>query len=280
MQFLSDLFNSSEFLFLFHLIVIGVFVFLFNKVNQKKNRLLKENFKLKQKEIEESDSPEDKNELLKILTHDLKNPISALKGSAMLIQSDPEDVDSTRELAKMIVEAADEVTERLGQFLDMQEVDDVKYELNKGEVNITKLLEKIVEINKPQAEAKQQILIYKKENETDFIINADEQKLMAAVDNIINNAIKYSPLEKEININLERKNGKALIQIKDEGPGFSEKDLQQAFGKFKRLSARPTGGELSSGLGLFIVKRIIELHDGRVWIESEKGAGSSFYIEV
>jgi len=278
MQVLSEVFNSAGFLFLLHLVIIGVFVFFFGKVSRKKNQLLRENIKLKQSE--NRSSADGNNDLMKILTHDLKNPISALKGSAMLIQNDPEDVDSVKELSKMIVEAADEVTNRLGQFLNMQEIDDVEYQMNRRRVNIGKLLEKIVEINKPQAEAKKQLLIYKKSGETDFIIDADEQKLMAAFDNIINNAIKYSPFEKEINVNLERKKGKILIEIKDEGPGFSDKDLQQVFGKFKRLSARPTGGEVSSGLGLFIVKRIIELHNGKVWIKSEKGMGSSFYIEI
>lgn len=274
-----DFFESSEFVFLFHLVIIGFFTWLFLQVVKKKNLLLKENFELKQKANDVEDQDEQK-ELLKILTHDLKNPISALKGSAMLIQNDPQDAESNLELAKMIEEAADEVTSKLGQFLDMQEIDDIAYEINKTAVDVSKLLERIIEVNKPQALAKKQSIGYLKNEDQSFVIQADEQKLTAAVDNIVNNAIKYSPLNKNINVSIERNNGKVLIEVKDEGPGFSEKDLEEAFGKFKRLSARPTGGELSSGLGLFIVKRIVELHNGKVWIRSKKGAGSSFYIEV
>lgn len=273
-------FESAEFWFSFHIVVVGFFLYIFKMTTNQKNNLLNENRKLKEQQNNKDNTPDDKNELLKILTHDLKNPISALKGSAMLIQSDPADVESNSELAKMIEEAADEVTERLGQFLDMQEIDDVKYELNKSEVDVHKLLEKIIEINKPQAQAKKQSIDFNKKEDNCYVIKADEQKLIAAVDNIVNNAIKYSPLSKNINVNLERKNGKVLIEVKDEGPGFSDEDLKKAFGKFKRLSARPTGGELSSGLGLFIVKRIVELHDGKVWINSQKGIGSSFFIEV
>lgn len=280
MQFLLDLISSAGFLILSGILVISILLLLIYKVSQKNNYLQKENKRLEKLSNNEVDITEDKNELLKILTHDLKNPISALKGSAMLIQSDPSDIESTKELSKMIIEAADEVTERLGQFLNMQEVEDVKYELNKSQVDIAKLMEKIVEINRPQATAKQQVLIYQKINDSDFVIDADEQKLMAAIDNIVNNAIKYSPLSKDITIKLGKNNKKVLIEVKDEGPGFSEEDMELAFGKFKRLSARPTGGELSSGLGLFIVKRIIELHNGKVWIKSIEGTGSSFYIEV
>ena len=272
--------ESTEFWFFFHIVVIGFFGYILTLINRQKEKLLNDNKKLRAKIEKADDDSSEKSELLKILTHDLKNPISALKGSAMLIQSDPADSESNAELAKMIEEAADEVTSRLGQFLNMQEVDDVQYELNKSDVDVQKLLEKVIEINKPQAIAKQQLIGYEILEHSDYVINADEQKLMAAVDNIVNNAVKYSPLDKSINISLGKENDKILIGIKDEGPGFSEEDLKKAFGKFKRLSARPTGGELSSGLGLFIVKRIIELHEGNVWIESKKGEGSTFYIKV
>lgn len=223
---------------------------------------------------------QEKTNVLRILAHDLKNPVSALKGSALLIYNDPEDVESNRELSKLIIDAADEVIGTLKQFLDFSEIDDVQYELNLRDVNINKMLDKIVEANKPQARTKNQILSLKNYCSSDIITKADEQKLLAAVDNIVNNAIKYSPQYKPIEVSVKNGSGSFRIEIKDEGPGFSEEDLKNVFSKFQRLSAKPTGGELSSGLGLFIVKKIIELHKGSVWIESQPGAGSKFIIQM
>ncbi len=239
----------------------------------KKNRNIEKELLNARQSIEEN------LDAIKILTHDLKNPVSALKGAALLIYNDPEDSDSCKELSRLIIDAADEVMETLKQFLNMTEVDDINYELNLRDVNITKLVAKVIEGNKIQAAAKNQKINFLHENNT-IIIKADEQKIVAAVDNLINNAVKYSPHDTTIKIRVFTAGNKVRIEIKDEGPGFSEEDLLNAFGKFKRLSAKPTGGELSSGLGLFIVKKIINLHRGDVRIESKPNEGALFIIEL
>jgi signal transduction histidine kinase len=103
---------------------------------------------------------------------------------------------------------------------------------------------------------------------------------MQVLDNIISNAVKYSPHRKNIFIRLKSSSEAVRIEIQDEGPGISPDDMQKLFGKFARLSARPTGGEHSTGLGLSIVKKMVEAMNGRVWCESELGKGATFIVEL
>ncbi len=98
---------------------------------------------------------------------------------------------------------------------------------------------------------------------------------------MISNAIKYSPKDKNINVTLSEKNGKAVIKVHDEGQGITEEDRKSIFQRFVKLSAQPTGGETSTGLGLSIVKSLVEAHHGTVRVESDgKDQGAAFIIEL
>ena len=107
----------------------------------------------------------------------------------------------------------------------------------------------------------------------------DHDRLAEAIDNLISNEIKYSPKGAAIDVAVARKRGQASIRVKDKGPGLSREDRSRLFGRFQRLSARPTGGETSTGLGLSIAKRIVELHGGTIEAASEgQGKGAVFEI--
>jgi signal transduction histidine kinase len=95
----------------------------------------------------------------------------------------------------------------------------------------------------------------------------------------VSNAIKYSPAGGRIELAMEAAGDQVIIRVRDEGPGLTEEDISRVFGRFQRLSARPTGGERSTGLGLSIVKRIVELHGGRISAQSDgPGRGATFTI--
>lgn len=110
---------------------------------------------------------------------------------------------------------------------------------------------------------------------------ADSQLLYEVFENLISNAIKYSSSGKTIEVVLSSREADAIITVRDEGEGFSEEDLKKIFGKFQTLSAKPTNGEPSTGIGLFIVKQIVELHQGKIWVESQgKGKGATFFVQL
>jgi signal transduction histidine kinase len=107
----------------------------------------------------------------------------------------------------------------------------------------------------------------------------DADRMREAIDNLISNAIKYSPIGGRISVLVNDEDSKTVIRVADEGAGLSPEDLSRLFGRFQRLSAKPTAGESSTGLGLSIVKRIVDMHGGKVTANSAgPGQGSTFTI--
>jgi signal transduction histidine kinase len=114
-----------------------------------------------------------------------------------------------------------------------------------------------------------------------FITMCDADRIREAIDNLVSNAIKYSPIGGKINVGVTHESSNTVIRIADEGAGLSPEDLGRLFGRFQRLSAKPTAGESSTGLGLSIVKRIIDMHGGHVTAESSgPGQGSTFTVTL
>jgi signal transduction histidine kinase len=107
----------------------------------------------------------------------------------------------------------------------------------------------------------------------------DADRIREAIDNLVSNAIKYSPIGGKIAVVVSHEQNNSVIRIADEGAGLSPEDLGRLFGRFQRLSAKPTAGESSTGLGLSIVKRIIDMHGGQVTANSGgPGQGSTFTV--
>jgi two-component system sensor histidine kinase/response regulator len=116
-------------------------------------------------------------------------------------------------------------------------------------------------------------------NGTDALVAADRKALDQVLDNLISNALKFSPSGKLVRVSVRPEpNGGAAFFVRDEGPGFTDEDKSRMFHRYARLSARPTGGEPSTGLGLSIVKKLVEAMNGKLECESEHGNGASFKI--
>ena len=113
-----------------------------------------------------------------------------------------------------------------------------------------------------------------------IIINSDRSAVVQVIGNLVSNGIKYSPRERKIAISVLGLDQYVIIKVKDHGLGFSEKDKKLVFQKYKKLSAQPTGGESSSGIGLFIVKMLIEKMNGIISFESEQRVGTEFTITL
>ena len=104
----------------------------------------------------------------------------------------------------------------------------------------------------------------------------DHSRIGQVLDNLISNAIKYSPPGSSIHVSLGRKGTMAEIRVTDEGPGIEPKEQERLFGEFQKMSTKPTGGEKSTGLGLAIARRMVEAHNGTIGVESMPGSGSTF----
>ncbi|MDM8545718.1 PAS domain S-box protein [Candidatus Venteria ishoeyi] len=223
---------------------------------------------------------QEKNEFLGIAAHDLKNPLSAIKGLAEEIQEDYKDMDADEVIqdAGKIRMAAQRMFMLITNLLDVNIIESGKLNIEPALYHIQELVEAVVDDYQQRAAQKNIQLRY--DNQVgDCLVKLDGEIFQQVMDNLVSNAIKYSPQDTVTTLRLSRKNGFVCCEIQDQGPGFSAEDLNKMFGKFVRLSAKPTGNEHSTGLGLFIVKKMVEAMHGKVRCESVAGQGANFIVE-
>lgn len=219
------------------------------------------------------------NQLLNITAHDLKNPLSIMPLLADLIIHNKDNPKAIDDIAQQIKSAGKRMTKIVNDILDAAREDTGRLQLRLKPVNMVKLVKGVVASNSALAKNKDQVIKLNCVRECSAY--GDQQRIIEIVDNLINNAIKYSPYEKEIHVSLSGKNGMAVLEIKDYGPGLTKDDLKNLFRKFTSLSAQPTGGETSSGLGLSIVKHLVDAHRGKIYAKSDgAGKGTAFIVEL
>lgn len=221
-----------------------------------------------------------KNEFLGMAAHDLKNPLSVISGFTDIILADKETLtDEHVDFLETIQRGSKQMFGLISELLENARNDETELTLTKTSTDLDELLTSLTSSYRAALETKELTLNYATNEKIEAIVDID--RMREIFDNLVSNAIKYSPLGKNIWISLTKdtSTGKIRFIVRDEGQGMTKEDLESAFGRFQRLSAQPTGGESSNGLGLSIVKRLVELHDGDVWIESEYGHGCAFHVE-
>jgi len=222
---------------------------------------------------------QDKNEFLGIAAHDLKNPLSVIIGYAEEIEEycDEMSKQEIAELSCLIKEASTKMSTLIMNLLDVNQIESGQIRLNKADIDIFPIVKNIVKDYTKRTKEKNIAVHFSYEGDN-FQAHLDANAVGQILDNIISNAVKYSPLGKNIYIKLIADKDVIRCEIKDEGEGLSEADQKKLFGKFNLLTTKPTGKEHSNGLGLFIVKKLAEAMNAEVWCESKLGQGATFII--
>lgn len=228
----------------------------------------------------------EKNNFLSIAAHDLKNPITAIKGFSKIIED--ENITLSKEeiidFSKEIRVTSESMFQIVVDLLDINAIEEGKINLSFESFNIDEFIKSKLDNYKLRA-AEKSISIHFKDTPDNFIVFADSNKVGQVFENLLSNALKFSPFNKNIWVKTEKfitSEGSEFIEIsvKDEGPGLSEDDKSKLFGKFAKLSARPTNEESSTGLGLSIVKQLAEAMGGTIRCESTYGQGAAFIFTV
>lgn len=222
----------------------------------------------------------EKNHLINILAHDLRTPINQIHGLAQLISLDNKTLSQEqKELVRQIMGTSVRLNKMISQLLDIEALEHNNIRLNPEKVDIVQLVQQVIGAFESTAEAKSITLKFTSDWNTSLHIFADPLYVTQILENLISNAIKFSDRGKSTEVGLMERTSHVCIFVKDQGPGMSEDDLQHVFKKFQKLSARPTQGETSFGLGLSIVKKYVDLMNGSVWCESTKGNGATFFVD-
>ena len=220
----------------------------------------------------------EKTEFLSIAAHDLKTPLQAISGLAALMRDAPGDEKMTKADAEEIIRTSGRMLELIGNLLDINAIEEGKFPFDLQPLDLVELSKQIVSTLRTVAGQKTIRILLEPSGEA--VVRADARATFQVIENLVSNAIKYSPPGKEVRIRIVRSGERIILEVQDEGPGLSKLDQQHLFEKFARLSPRPTGNESSSGLGLSIVKRMMEAMNGVVACRSVPGAGATFSIAL
>lgn len=239
------------------------------------NTQLQENNALMRQLIEE------KNEFLGIAAHDLKNPLASIIMTISMMQRYNEKIDvrTLSSYLQRIETTAERMLKTITDLLNINEIESGQVRLHLESVNISELAADAAQHYQIIAQRKE-IRFFSEFPDGALMVKADKERLWEVMENLLSNAFKFSPPHKNVWIRVRDMGVTVRFEVQDEGPGLDEKDKAKLFQKFARLSAKPTGGEHSTGLGLSIVKKMVEAMDGEVWCESELGWGATFVIEL
>jgi signal transduction histidine kinase len=230
-----------------------------------------------------------KTEFLGIAAHDIKNPLGVVLGlSEILVEqaegmrkSAPDMAESLVQRASLMHHSAQHMANLVTQLLDTVALESGKVQLAQQPVALDEVAATVVQAHQLTALRKQ--ISISLASHGDCSVQADPERVWEVFENLLTNAIKFSPAGRQIWVSVDECTdaGRRAVRfaVRDEGPGLTARDKERVFGRFQRLSARPTAGEHSTGLGLSIVKTLVEMHEGRLWVESEPGQGATFVAQ-
>jgi two-component system sensor histidine kinase/response regulator len=247
-------------------------------------KLLRENEQHFIQEIEEQNRElvelnDLKNKFVGMVAHDLRNPLVSIRGlSNMLSTDDTLGLEDCVVYGGMIETTADKMLKLVNDILDISVIESGELKLERADQSLRDLLVGRIEILSAVARKKDIEISFDAATECRAVF--DSARLEQVADNLISNAIKFAPSGSSVQVSLIDNEQQVGFSVKDEGPGLSDSDKSKMFGHFQKLSAQPTGGESSTGLGLSIVKKIVQAHAGTIIVESSLGEGAKFIVQL
>lgn len=218
------------------------------------------------------------NEIIGIMAHDLKNPIFSILMQAKSIKNEQMPYEEAEDFIDGIIRASDVMLELIKKILEVNHVEQGKMQAQIKATDITQCTSDLLERYEQIAKNKN-ITLNVELGEIKMKPLLDENLYVQVLDNLVSNAVKYSPNRKRIWVKLECNNGTLDLSVKDEGPGLSKADQEKMYSKFCKLTPQPTGHESSTGLGLSIVKKYVDMMNASISLESEEGNGCNFIVK-
>ncbi len=242
----------------------------------KTNKMLqsqKEELKKKNEKLKEMDKM--KSDFVSLVSHELKTPLTSIVGYAktLLIRDEPE--EKKKKYLNVIVSEGSRLASLVDRFLDISMIDSGEFEIVTHEFKLKEFMEETVRFYRKNSSTE-----IRMEIEENIKVRWDMNAMKQAVGNLIDNALRFTPVDKGVDIKVTIPGDNVNIKIKDYGPGIDEKEFGRIFQKFYRKKNKANAKNKGSGLGLAIVKSIVEMHNGKVSIKSSPGEGAEFTMEL
>ncbi|MFP8489217.1 sensor histidine kinase [Gracilimonas sp. Q87] len=258
---------------------------LYNDMSELNNELATTKRQLMKKTAELERLNEFKNQMMGMAAHDLRNPLMLIQNFSDFLMDDHKEEDLFTENQYMMIKEIKGTSEYMVQIiedmLDMSSYESGSINLEKETIDLVQLIEEVVSLSRFSANKKDIVI---KTDLPDSSVNKeiDGHKFRQVLDNLLSNAVKYSNSDTEVEVGIkETAEGEGVtIFVKDHGQGIPEDEIDKLFVPFSQISVEATAGEKSTGLGLAIVQNIVEAHGGKIEVDSEVGAGSTFFIKI
>jgi len=277
--------NQLLIISLVFLVVVVVFVFVLlrqkvrsnDKLSDKSKIIAEQNSLVSLSNNRLQEVNRQKTEIIGVVSHDLKAPVNRIKGLLDLLSLDIRNRD---EYINMMMISINDANNLIQNLLDNSSLEEGKSSLRPTEFDLVTLLNSIIKVSTPQANYKN-ISIMPDFQLPSLIVKNDKLALTRVVENLVSNALKFSPKNTIVTVKLELTHDKQyVVSVTDNGPGISSEDQKKMFKPFTKLTAMPTAGESSTGLGLSIVHKLVALMNGTIEIFSDLGAGTTFVVTL
>lgn len=259
MTILSVLILGVEFLFIFRPVIdeLGIQNKRLHKMNVSKDRLMS------------------------TIAHDLRNPINGIQGVVQLVRDDlKEHMSSDHEMMfDLVDDSCVKSIDLIQELLEISVLENEEFELEREHIQLKDYLLNTIALFKDRAEKKGVDLSVLVEKDV-LTVSIDQKRFGRVIDNLLSNALKFTSSPGEVTVESFERKESIIIRVKDTGIGIPEDMQQYIFDKFSKARRSGLDGEQTTGLGMSIVKQIVELHKGKIWLESMENVGTQFYIEL
>jgi two-component system, sensor histidine kinase and response regulator len=246
---------------------------LFQEIQEKSGQLETANGRLKELDGLKSD-------FVSNVSHELRTPLTAIKGAVdLLLREVPGRLsESQTHYLTRVRSNTQHLAGLINDLLDLSKIEEEgKIELDAGRVSLGGLVHEVMETVKPLAAEKRVVLLEVTVPEPSVLVRADRDKVTQVLMNLIGNAIKFTPPQGRVTVSASRDGTEwAQVSVNDSGPGISTEECQKIFQKFYQVAESGGPKPKGTGLGLAISKALVELHGGKIWVESKEGSGSTF----
>jgi PAS domain S-box-containing protein len=218
-----------------------------------------------------------KSEFVSMVSHEFRTALVGIQGFSEILRDESMGTDEVKGLATDINKDAQRLNRMIGEMLDLDRMEAGKIRLTPKPVDLNALIRDVIE--------RAQVSSERHEMRTDLdqalpIVSADPDRLVQVVSNLLSNAIKYSPDGGQVGVTTRAEDGMVRVSVTDQGIGIAPEFVNRLFGRYERFESNRTSKVVGTGLGLAISRQIVELHGGRIWVDSQVGHGSNFQFTV
>jgi len=224
-----------------------------------------------------------KTEFVAIAAHELRTPMTPIKGFISMLAQDEEDsftFEERKEYYQIIEQNVDRLGRLINDLLSVTRIErGIAQQLFWEEVDLVQLAESVFEVQRGMTNTERHPLVVDA-NPPHIFATVGRDQIEQVLQNLVSNAIKYSPEGGEVRIILQEENGTVLCGVRDQGTGIPESARSKLFKPYRRIHNPKTASVKGTGIGLFLVKNLVEAHHGTIWVESEMGKGSTFWFRI